>query len=111
MADFKLHHLALTIWRDKLIGGMQGVRGLLVILEHEMPADGGHLGRILHSETPASFVDFVDALIADVAIAGVPNPVPVVVEAITGEGLHWRGTGPQIVIDPGRNRFFGCTSD
>src|SRR5215471_13773523 len=48
----------------------------------------------------------MNALIADVAVASVPNPVPVVVEAITREWLHRRGARPQVVIDTGWDRFF-----
>ncbi len=37
---------------------------------------------ILHAQAPARDVHLVDALVAQVAVAGVPEPVPVVVEAV-----------------------------
>src|SRR5262249_29907894 len=53
----------------------------------------------------------MNALIADVAVAGVPNPVPVVVEAIARERLHRCGARPQVVIDTGWDRFFRSAPD
>ena len=56
---------------------------------------------ILHAEAPARDVDFVDALVAEVAVAVVPEPVPVVVEAILGELASSARAEPQIVVDAG----------
>ena len=70
-----------------------------------MPAHGGNLNREPHPQSPAGNIDFVYGLIADVTVAGIPDPMPVVVKSIAGEGLHRCGTGPQVVVDPGRHRF------
>ena len=66
----------------ELEGAVQGVGRFLVVVEHEVAADGADLGRVLHAEAPAGDVHFVDALVAEIAVAVVPEPVPVVVEAI-----------------------------
>src|SRR5206468_10201720 len=42
-------------------------------------------------------------LVANVSAAVHPLPVPVVMEAIFGEGTQWSGTGPEIVVNAGRN--------
>jgi len=46
----------------------------------------------------------VHALVADVAVAGVPEPVPVVREAVHRERPHRRRSEKRIPIDAGRNR-------
>ena len=43
----------------------------------------------------------VDALVAQVPVAGVEHPVPVVVQALAHQGLLRRGAAPQIVVDRG----------
>ena len=53
----------------------------------------------------------MDGLVANFTVAGVPDPMPIVVEAITGEGLERGGAGPEIVIDAGGNRFRGSVAD
>src|SRR5207253_9965503 len=63
------------------------------------------------SESPAGHVHFVDALVAYVAVAGIPDPVPVVVKAVSGERLHGRGTRPQVVVDARRDRLLRRVSD
>ena len=59
----------------------------------------------VRDETPAALVDLVNPLVADVAVARVPEPVPVVVEAILGERAHRRRAGPEVVVDAGRHRL------
>ena len=83
----------------------------LVVLEHEVPADGRNLVRKLHAQAPARHVEFVDALVADVSVAGVPNPMPVIVEAVLGEGLHGGGACPEVVVDASRHRLLFGVSD
>src|SRR6266446_8633658 len=45
----------------------------------------------------------MDVVIAELAVAGLPEPMPVVMELGTGERTHGRWTGPEIVIDIGRS--------
>ncbi len=90
---------------------MSGVGRLLVVLEHEVPADGRNLVRKLDSQPPARHVEFVDALVADVSVPGIPNPMPVVMEAVLGEGLHGGGACPEVVVDPRGHRFLVGVSD
>ena len=104
VADFELHHFALAVCIVEIIDGVQNVGSLLVVLEHEMAAHGGDGDGKADAEAPARDIDFVDGLIAGFAVAGVPDPVPVVVKAIFGEGLVGSGAGPEIVMDAGGNR-------
>ena len=46
----------------------------------------------LHAQTPARNVHFMDALVAQIAVAGVPEPVPVVMETVLRELRS--GAGP-----------------
>src|SRR5207244_4006017 len=50
------------------------------------------------AEEPAGDVHLVDALVAEVAATGVPDPVPVIVEPLATEGRHRGGTAPEIII-------------
>lgn len=80
----------------------------MVVVEHEVAADGADLGGILHAEAPAHFVD---ALVADVAVAVFPVPMPVVVEAVFGERPFGRRAEPQVVMNAGGRGFVGCAAD
>src|SRR5690242_17814297 len=46
----------------------------------------------------------MDALVAEIAVAVVPEPVPVVMESILSELALRRGPEPKVVIDTRRNR-------
>ena len=50
--------------------------------------------------------DVVDAVVDQVAAAIIPKPVPLVVPAVSGERMFWRGSEPEVLIDasgqPGR---------
>src|SRR6185312_12771190 len=50
-------------------------------------------------------------LVADIAIAGRPEPVPVIEKLILGERHHWRGTAEFIPIDSGGHRLDRRVSD
>src|SRR6185369_2566902 len=76
-----------------------------------MRADGGDLGGEIDAEARAGDVDLMDGLVADVAVASVPDPVPVIVEAVLGEGLHGSGAGPEVVVDAGGNGLLGSVAD
>ena len=102
VAHLEFQHGALAVFVE-LEGAVEGVGRLLVVVEHEVAADGGRLHGILHAQSPARHVHLVDALVAQVAVAVIPEPVPVVVEAVHGELALGRRTGPQVVVHPGRN--------
>src|SRR6185295_6233694 len=102
--DFEDHHF-LFPGLVEFEGCGDGVRSLLVVIEHEMSADGADLGRIFHAESPARHVHLMDALVSHVAIAVLPEPVPVVMESIAREFMLGRGAEPEIVIHALWNRL------
>src|SRR5439155_1730309 len=61
------------------------------------------IGECFLAEHPAALIHFVHALVADIAVAGWPDPVPIVVETLAHQRLHRRWAAPQIVIDAGGN--------
>src|SRR6185295_8295755 len=67
-------------------------------------ADHSRRQRIL-AEEPTGDVHLMNALVAEVAAAGVPHPVPVIVQALPPERFHRRRTAPKVVIDFRRNRL------
>ena len=107
---FELQHLALAIGLETK-RRMQCIRRLLVVLKHEVSTHGRHVHRESHSQSPARNINFVDGLIADLTVSGVPDPVPVVVKAILRKRLHRRGAGPQVIMHSGWNGFFGSVPD
>ena len=82
--DIEHHHPLLAAVVELVVAG-NGVRRFLIVVEYEMPADGADRGGIPHAQAPSRNVHFVNALIAQVAIAVFPEPVPVVVEAVPGK--------------------------
>src|SRR5215469_3046989 len=89
VAHFELQHLPLAVGGIELETAIQNVRCLLVVVEHYVSAHCGHFGRELDAQAPTRGVHLVDALVPDVAVTGVPEPVPIVVEAIAGESAIW----------------------
>src|SRR5690606_5688328 len=65
------------------------------------------LRQFLLAETPAGFVELVRVLIAEVAVAGRANPVPVVVQPLPLRHDERRRAAPQVKVHPLRNRRFG----
>src|SRR6185437_10324554 len=47
----------------------------------------------------------------EIAVAGIPEPVPVVMEPVTGEVVHGRRTSPKVVVDAGGHWLFGRAAD
>src|SRR5262249_54021451 len=62
-------------------------------------------GKLVLLEPPASLVHLVNALVAQVAVAEVPLPVPVVVEALAQDGLHRGRATPEVVVHSLRRRL------
>ena len=106
MANFQFHHLALAAGSLKTECRVKRIGCLLVIIKHKMPTHGGDRNGESDAQAPASNVDFVDGLVADFAVTGVPDPMPVVVKTIAGERLHRSWAGPEVVVNAGRNRLF-----
>src|SRR5207248_8192146 len=76
------------------------VRRLPLVLVAEPAADAEDRARqrpVL--DGPAGDVHLVNALVADVAVAEIPEPVPVVVDEVGVEVLLRRGPGPDVEID------------
>src|SRR5258708_13256318 len=110
-ADCEFDHLALALRTHETEGGIQSIGRLLVVLEHKVSPHGGHRHRETYAQTPARDIDFVDSLVADFTVAGVPNPMPIVVKAIAGKRLQRRGAGPQVVVNAGGNGLLGGAAD
>src|SRR5262249_41089669 len=51
------------------------------------------------AENPAGDVHLMDALVTKIAIAGGPNPMPIVMQPFSHQGFLRGGTAPEIVID------------
>src|SRR3954471_2242015 len=109
--DLELHHLAVTAGLIEFEGAGERIRRLLIVIEHEVAADGRHTIRKPDAESPARDIDLVDPLIAEVSVSGVPDPVPVVVKAIAGERPGRRRARPEVVVDSMRHRFRRRSSD
>src|SRR5207249_33639 len=71
----------------------------------------GTLTDVADAQAPAGDVHLVDALIAQVAVAVGPLPVPVVMELWPRDRLNRGRTAPQVVIDLGRRLIFALGPD
>src|SRR5206468_2189736 len=88
-----------------------GVGGLLVVVvEILAPAAGDALGGV-EAEHPSGGVEGVDAVVAQLAGAVIPVPVPLVVKAVRVEGPLRGGAEPEVVIDALRHRLVGLAAD
>src|SRR6185312_17286124 len=81
------------------------VRRLLLVVVVVLAAGAGNLRRRIESHDVAGGIEAVDAVVADLAGAQIPEPVPVVVEAVLGERSFGRRPEPEGVIDAGGNGF------
>src|SRR5207247_11106568 len=102
-----LYHLALAIGTIETERGVEGIRRFLVVLEHEVSTHGVDRCGEPNAQSRACDVNFVDGLVADLTVTGVPNPMPVVVKPVLRKRLHRSRTCPQIIIHAGWNRFLG----
>src|SRR5205814_8180471 len=74
-------------------------------------AQTNHALRERPAQRPAANIHFMNALIADVAIAEIPEPVPVVMDEVPMKRPLWRRAKPQIEVQVGRRRLDGFESD
>src|SRR5262249_23631779 len=107
MPHLEFHHLATTASLIELERAIEDVWRFLIVVEHEVSADGADPSGERDAEPPSRGVDLVDPLVAKVAISRVPYPVPVVVKPVATEWLHRRRTCPEVVIDARWNGFGG----
>jgi hypothetical protein len=63
----KDQHLTFSIRQIEFERRGQGIGRLLIIIEHEVPADGGHLVGKSDVQAPARHVHLTHSLVADVA--------------------------------------------
>jgi hypothetical protein len=80
---------------DLCVGRLGGVGvAVAAVVAHDRP------GQFLHAQAEARQVGPVDVAVAQVAVARLPEPVPIVVEVAPRDGAHRGGAGPEVVIDP-----------
>jgi len=91
MPDFDLHHPATAVRLVEFEDAVQGVGRFLVVVEHEVAADGGHPIRESDAEPPSCGVDLMDRLVAEIPVARLPDPVPVVMKPVACERPQRRG--------------------
>src|SRR2546426_11135637 len=87
VTDFEFHHLAFAIRQIELKSAIERVRSLLVIIKRKVATDGGDPIGELNTQSPTRHVHLMNSLVAQVTVTSFPDPVPVVMEPITGEGL------------------------
>src|SRR5947209_5607553 len=104
MPHFECQQPVLAAFTELVRNG-QGIRSLLVVIEHVMTTDCAHLIRIADAQTPARNVQFVNALVSEIAIAVIPEPMPVIVKTVFGERVLWRRAKPLVIMNSSRNRL------
>ena len=75
-------------------GDVLGIRRLPLVLVAEAAAGRMHADRQLLAHAPAQDIDQVDAVVAQLAVAEIPEPVPVVVDQVLVIRLHRRRARP-----------------
>src|ERR1039458_6314187 len=110
VADFKDQYLLRGALVEFESGG-QGVGRLLIVIENEMAAEAADRGGIFHSQAPAGHIELVNSLVAQVAVAVIPKPVPVVVQPVSRVLVLGRRSQPEIVVDARRHGFHRLAAD
>src|SRR5262249_44657716 len=87
--------LAVAVVEDTHLGV-----GRLAVIDVAEPAAEAEdcLRQFVLAQAPAGLVHLVDALVAQVAVAGVPDPVPVVMEVLAHQRQLLRRAAPQVVV-------------
>src|SRR5437867_11249718 len=92
--------------------GLERVGCLLIVLPYVLAACGGNRNRPASAvQTPGADIHLVHALIADISVARIPEPVPVVSEFIFAVRLPLRGAEKTVPIKSRGNRFIGRVAD
>src|ERR1051325_1659720 len=82
------------------------VRRLAIVLVPQPATDTPHARRqFVHAQEPPADVHLVNALVAQIAAAVVPDPMPVVVKLLAANRRHRGGATPQIVVHARRRRL------
>src|SRR4030095_9852595 len=89
------------------IRGVQHIGSFLVVVKEKMTAHCRNHCWKTNTQAPACDVDFMNRLIADFAVARIPNPMPVVVKTILGERLQRRRSSPQVIVNAGGHCVLG----
>src|SRR5439155_12941279 len=63
------------------------------------------------AKTPPANINRMNVIVAQLAIAGVPEPVPIIMKARPRQRAHWRRAGPEVVIHTGRNLVLTGAAD
>src|SRR5262249_43064903 len=105
--NFEFHHLAFAVRTIEVIRGGQYIGSFLVVVKEKMATHCRDHCRKANSQAPACDVDFMDRLIADFAVARIPNPMPVVVKTILSEWLQRCRSSPEVVVNTGRYCLLG----
>ena len=96
-AHFKDQRRFWVVVKDDL-----SVRGLTIVIVAQSAADAPDPGREFGlAEKPPGDVHLMDSLVAEIAVAVIPEPMPVVVKALSLNRGHRRRAAPQIVINVG----------
>src|SRR5439155_3553174 len=75
--------------------------GNAVVERKPSPNAHGARRRLILSQSPSAKVNDMYSIIADLAVAGSPEPVPFVVQLFAHERRLRRGTAPEIVVHGG----------
>ena len=85
-------------------GDRVGVRRFLIVVGiADLGAATDDASGIIDAEAPADHVEGVDAVVAELAVAPVPEPVPIVVNVVGAEFLLRSGALPERPIQASRN--------
>src|SRR5216117_1464276 len=88
----------------ELEADLLSVRELPVVRKVVATADRDDARGVIHAQRPAGDVDLVRAVVADLAGAPAPEPVPVVVDDVVLIRRARRGPLPQLVVEHGGDR-------
>src|SRR5262249_55198676 len=88
----------------ELVGGHVDVRGFLVVLILVTAPGAGHQAWVIPPQPPPGDVEGVNAVVAQLPVAPVPAPVPVVMHQVVDIRPPRRRTLPQQIVQPVRNR-------
>src|SRR5207302_7473883 len=67
--------------------------------------------QVLNAQSPAADIDHVNIVVAQFAVAGFPEPVPIVVELRSRQRTQRRRSGPQVVVHLRRDLVRAVTAE
>lgn len=104
--------LSLTVIKDgELHVGCLALVGVVGAVDVASADGDDGLGESGVFDGPAGDVHLMNALVADVAVAEVPEPVPVVVDEVAVEGLFGGGAEPEVEVHVAGDFFVGFVAD